>query len=252
MRILAAARSDVGKRRKDNEDRFQIVEGSGFYGVCDGMGGHAAGEIAASVALEAAERTVRHRPWVGQKFLNEGGSIEPVMNLLDRAVRVANAEVFDLSLENRAYHQMGCTMTLLLHLGNSAVLASVGDSRFYLVRGQDVRQLTLDHTIGAEFQRSGLPVPDAMAGSRYTRLLSRSIGTTETVRADVFPLELVVGDRFVICTDGLSDYLGDGRPLVEATQADSPDEVAARLVNFANESGGADNVTVVVGFVEND
>src|SRR5690606_32543960 len=129
MRILAAARSDGGKRRKDNEDRFQIVEASGRYGVCDGMGGHAAGETARRGSLEAAERTVRHRRWVGQKCLKEGGSIEPVMNLLDRAVRVANAQVFDLSLEHRAYHQRGCTMTLLLHLGDSAGLASVRDSR---------------------------------------------------------------------------------------------------------------------------
>ena len=250
MRIQAAGRTDVGREREQNEDLFVVAPDIGLYGVCDGMGGHAAGETAAAVALEAATRVVRHRPWIAERVRSGAAEVDALMALLERSIRVANTDVFSLARENPAYSGMGCTITLLLAAGDHAALASVGDSRFYLLRHGHVQQLTLDHTIGQEALSSGFLKAEDMAGFRYARLLSRAVGTKEAVRADVFPLDLTKGDRFVACTDGLSDYIASEDWLGEQIATGRADEIAERLVSFANESGGSDNITVVVGIVE--
>ena len=249
--MQAAGWSDVGRERVHNEDTFVVDDVMGLYGVCDGMGGHAAGEVAAAVALDAASRTVRHRPWIAETVKQGKGSPERLVTLLDKAAKTANAEVYGLTREYPPYEGMGCTLTLLLTAGNQAALASVGDSRFYLLRHGRAQQLTLDHTMGEELKRVSGAMTPQLAASRYARMLSRAIGVTETVRADIFQLELVPGDRFIVCTDGLSDYITSELWLTEQLSQGGAAQVAQRLVQHANASGGEDNITVVVGVVEN-
>jgi len=246
MRIEAAGASDIGRSRENNEDSFVVDEGLGLYGVCDGMGGHAAGEVAAAVALEAVTRFVRHRPWV---LRGESGSSDALSRLLVRAVSSANADVFALASERPQYREMGCTLTMLLVSAKSIALASVGDSRFYRVRDGEVVQLTVDHTLGEEMRATGALTPEQIASHRYARLLSRAVGIRDSVRADVFGVVLEPGDRFVACTDGLSDYLETPQSLAEHVREGSASEIAERLVAFANRAGGRDNVTAVVGIV---
>lgn len=246
MHIEAAGRTDRGQKREENEDTYVVDDALGLYGVCDGMGGHAAGEVAASVALEALCRTIRHRPWV---LRHTDGPPERLTRLLDRAIETANADVFSLAQEYHYYHGMGCTATMLLCAGSLVVLASVGDSRFYRIREGRARQLTIDHTVGEEMKQSGAMTPEQIASFRYARLLSRAIGTHQTVRADTFVVDLVPGDRFVICTDGLSDYIDRTDQLAAQVASGTAEEIGDRLVAFANEAGGHDNITVVAGLV---
>lgn len=246
MHIEAAGRSDLGRKRRENEDTCVVDSALGLYGVCDGMGGHAAGEVAASVALEALCRTIRHRPWVLQ---DTDGPIGRLTRLLGQAIATANADVFTLAQEYDPYHGMGCTLTVLFGAGSRLALASVGDSRFYLVREGQAYQLTIDHTLGEELRQAGTMTPEQVASLRYARLLSRAIGTRNTVQADTFPVDLVPGDRFVICTDGLSDYIDSTEWLAEQTAHGSAAEISERLIAFANEAGGHDNITVVAGIV---
>ncbi len=210
------------------------------------MGGHLAGEVAAAVALEAAVRTIRHRPWV-----TRGASPSPtaLTRLLERAVATANFDVFSLAQEHGAYSGMGCTLTLLLAAGSTFVLSSVGDSRFYRLRAGTCEQLTIDHTVGEEMVRAGALTREQVAGMRYARLLSQAVGIKETVRADIFTVDFQAGDRFVACTDGLSVYVVDEQALVVQAARGSVEEAAERLVAFANEAGGRDNITAVVGDV---
>lgn len=247
MRIRAVARTDLGRQRDRNEDTFAVDDRLGLYSVCDGMGGHAAGDVAASVALEAAWRTIRQRPWV---LAGGQAPLDALTRLLDRAVAAANADVYALAQEYEPYRGMGCTLTMLLATPQRAALASVGDSRFYLVRQGRARQLTLDHTVGQELVAAGVVPIEDIGKHRYARLLSRAIGVEPRVRADVLGVQLAAGDRFVICTDGLSDYVHSEEQLAKLVQDGSIEEVVARLVGHANEAGGRDNITTVVGQVE--
>ena len=246
MRIDAAGQTDIGRKRTQNEDTF-VADGSlGLYGVCDGMGGHLAGEVAAAVALEALTRTIRHRPWVLE---NTEAPVQTLVDLLDRAVTVANTDVHTLAGENIDYDGMGCTVTMLLVSGDRAALTSVGDSRAYRIRDGAAHQLTVDHTMGQEMMDMGAMTPEEVAHFRYARLLSRAVGIESAVRTDSAAVRLAPGDRFVICTDGLSDYIESEAWLAAEAGSGKPAEVAQRLVTFANEAGGRDNITVVVGHV---
>lgn len=242
--------SDVGRRRDRNEDSFLLNDELGLYAVADGMGGHAAGEVASQTALNAFSAAVDR----GASTL-ETGDADAVSGLLKAAMAAACAEVWRLAEERPDLRGMGCTLTSVVMCGTKAVLAHVGDSRMYLIRQGEAHQLSLDHSMAAELARAGVIKPEQVATHAYAHVLSRAIGTQEAVQADVLAFSVAPGDLLVLCSDGLSDYVPDPQWLAEqaALAADEgPDSLPERLVRFANEQGGKDNITAVVVAIDAD
>jgi len=249
--LLAWAASDPGRVRQNNEDGFLADVGLGLFIVGDGMGGHAAGETASSEALKEIHRyLVEHR--LELEELDLAGREPPsalrqrTLHQLELAVQSACSLVFGLASANPKLRGMGTTSSLILVRGQRAYLAHVGDSRIYLQRGTQLHLLTEAHTVLAELLRRNRLDPEAVKKMPYKHSLSRAVGTQSTVEVDTVDLEVVPGDQFVLCTDGLSEYLEDpgvlSRLLSQGPLAGAP----ARLVHHANEQGGKDNVTALV------
>lgn len=246
MQALGRGNSDVGQKRNQNEDRYVIDDELGLYVVSDGMGGHAAGEVAAETAINAVVERVKA---ARDELLELNGSSVDPARLVDigrTAVEHACAEVYRLATSASEYSGMGCTLTLLLVTGNRATLAHVGDTRLYLHRGGQTYQMTTDHTFSAELVRSGyLKLEDAKKHV-YSNVLTRCIGSQAAVQIDTLGFEVFSGDRFLLCSDGLSEYVPDLEWLTTSLAAKDPDEIPDNLIAFANRAGGHDNITAVV------
>ena len=241
------ARTDVGRSRDHNEDSFLCVPELGLYAVADGMGGHAAGEVASSLAVQSLSAAVRRDRDFIDDFANGDGSVRPedIKNLLGAAVNAANAEVYSAAQATPERRGMGTTLTVLLLVGRRAFIAHVGDSRLYLVRGSEVRQLTEDHSVINELKRRGRLRPEVLDRIPNKNAVTRAVGVFETVEVDTFQVLAAPGDRFVLCSDGLHRYFEQDADL--ATLASDPDEESAtdKLIAFANDRGGADNITAI-------
>lgn len=240
------ARSDVGRTREHNEDTFFTDHALGLYVVADGMGGHAAGEVASSLAAQSVADAVRRERATLDGFRDGSARAEDVKNLLVAAVAHANATVWAAAQADVARRGMGTTLTALLLLGRRAFIAHVGDSRLYLVRNGEVRQLTEDHSVVNELRRRGRLRPEVLAKVKNRNAVTRAVGVFENVEVDSGQFLAAPGDRFVLCSDGLHRYFsgdGDLAPLVEGVTEEA---VTQRLIDYANERGGADNVTAVV------
>lgn len=229
MRYIWATATHPGMVRDNNEDSvFPTSSGdstnSALIIVADGMGGHIAGEVASRIAVNAAassEVPPGDRVAAGNRAIREEVAREP-------------------SLEG-----MGTTMTLLSIVDGTATIGHVGDSRAYLLRGGELKQLTEDHTVAAELVAMGQLSPEGAASHPQRHMLTRTLGLTRFVNVDEIEIEILDGDRILLCSDGLTEMVDDGT--IAATLADgAPDEVAWELVELANRAGGVDNITVVV------
>lgn len=242
------ARSDVGRTREHNEDTFLCDRALGLYLVADGMGGHAAGEVAAALAAQTVAESVQRGASVVRAFAEgvAGVRAEDVKRLLAEAVRAANTAVFDASRADAQRRGMGTTLTALLLAGDRAFVAHVGDSRAYLLRGGEVRQLTEDHSVLNELRRRGRLRDDALAQVRRKNAITRAVGVFETVEVDASMSLAAPGDRYLLCSDGLHRYVEVEAELVGLLSDWSEEAVTQRLVDTANARGGADNITAVV------
>lgn len=232
-----ALRSHRGVIRSENED-FVGAHAPKFAGECgplfvvaDGMGGHAAGEVASRIAVETLLES-----WTN----NQKGQVHQTLRA---AVRTANTEVFSASLD-RACRGMGTTLTALALAGNQACIGHVGDSRAYLVRDNKCLQMTSDHSRVAEMLRMRLITPEQAAKHPARSQLTRSLGATPGVQVDVERTNIVPGDTFVLCSDGLWDLISR-QEIAEATNTADVDETAKILLKSALERGAPDNVTVI-------
>lgn len=229
MRYLWAAASHRGMVRENNEDSiYPTTGGASTQGalliVADGMGGHVAGEVASRIAINAAASSE--------------------LDASDR-VAAANRAIREEVARQPSLEGMGTTMTLLSVEDGMATLGHVGDSRAYLLRVGMLTQMTEDHTVAAEYVAMG-QLSSAEASTHPQRhMLTRTLGLARFVNVDEDSIELLEGDRFLLCSDGLTEMVDEeviGRQLGEGT----PEEVAWRLVELANEAGGIDNVSVIV------
>jgi serine/threonine protein phosphatase PrpC len=225
------ARTDVGRVRATNEDRF--VAHPPLFLVADGMGGQNAGEVAAAITADLLEAAAAD------------GTIRTVADLAE-ALRRANAAVRRRAAGDRALEGMGTTCTAMLVAGSRLMVAHVGDSRAYLLRGGGLRQLTIDHTLMQRLVDEGRLRPVDIATHPQRSVVIRAIGGAADVAADELVIELEPGDRLLLCSDGLTGPLAVGE--IEDALAGTPDPQAAaeRLVELANAAGGADNVTALV------
>lgn len=245
-RYLCAARTDVGMKREHNEDSFLVNEDLGLYLICDGMGGHAGGETASRLAAQTIERELLSAKLrTDDPFAAEAPLAEtPLAGALREAIEGACAAVFRTSRRNPELAGMGTTcISLILH-GAQALVGHVGDSRAYLVRDGEVHQLSEDHSLVNEQVRAGLLSEEEAKQSRLKNIITRSVGFEEDVLVDVLGLETRPGDRFLLCSDGLSNLM-ENEEIRDALLEHALDEVPQVLIQLANQRGGDDNVTVV-------
>jgi protein phosphatase len=238
--------SDVGKKRQTNEDAFYIDDRTGLYVVADGMGGHAAGEVASQEAVETIFGMVKS----GVRTLRElydpldEGEVRKASRLMESAVQAATYMVYSLAELDRGKSGMGTTISAMLVRGGYAVTGQVGDSRIYRVVGDTVEQLTEDHTLIAWQLKQGLITPAEAKTSPHRNVITRAVGNREYVEVDTRLIALEKGDRFLLCSDGLHGYLreGDVAPIVKLGGVDA----CKKFIDLANERGGKDNITAVL------
>jgi len=232
----AAGLSDTGRRRRHNEDAYVVQPP--LFAVADGMGGARAGEIASRLAAE----TLLHDP-------GNGGGVERVTAL----IQAANRRVYDRAHEKSDLSGMGTTMTVALVEDGIVSIGHVGDSRAYLIRSGSMEQLTEDHSLVAELQRSGKLSAQEAEHHPQRSVITRALGTDPDVDVDTYTVEPRPGDVFLLCSDGLTSMVGDEAILgiVEEYRHDL-DDAARALVARANRGGGEDNITVVFFTIEDE
>jgi protein phosphatase len=231
LRIIEqAGRTDVGRQRSANED--SLVVRPPLFAVADGMGGAKAGEVASAVAVEAVEAA------------KESG--EPAEAQLAGIAREANRRIYDLAVADESRRGMGTTLTLAKLHGDEVSLAHVGDSRAYRMRSGELEQLTRDHSLVAELERSGQITPEAAEHHPQRSIITRALGPEPDVEVDTYTLTGRDDDLFLICSDGLTSMISDDEVGSILRSAGSLDEAADALVRAANQSGGKDNITVIL------
>ena len=246
MQIQAYGQSDVGRVREINEDCFFIDAKLGLYIVCDGMGGHAAGEVASATATEAIASYLQQNK---QEIVACDGSQEAlsrVANALNNAVIHGSKTVFDVAASDRGKHGMGTTCVVLLAVGNKGFMANVGDSRLYLARDRDLYQLSVDHNFANEVVAQGMMSVDQARSSPHSHVLTRAVGTQPSVCADLLTFDILEGDTFLLCSDGLHEYTRDAAELHALMQLEGLSTIPDNLVRLALEGGGHDNITAVI------
>ena len=242
MILRSAARTDVGLRRRANEDRYVVSGDLGLYLVADGMGGHTAGQVASRLAAEAALGALR----------TLADAEASLTEKLRYSVAAANREIFAAALAKPELSGMGTTLVVLLVGERRVALAHVGDSRAYLIRGGRIRQLTDDHSLVAELvRRQEISDHDAQRHP-HRHVLTRALGVRRSVEADLAELTPAPGDVFVLCSDGLTGLVGDEEIADEVAAEPDLDALCDRLINLANTRGGEDNITVVLVRCEKD
>jgi len=250
--IRSWARTDIGRKRKHNEDAFLADDGLGLYIVADGMGGHAAGEVASAQAVKSIREALAEGRTVLASFAAAptAESREHVAALVERAIHKACADIYAIAGGDLGKRGMGTTVVALLAAGKNAVVGHVGDSRVYLYRNGRAHQLTEDHTIIQEQLKRGLITRDQVATAENKNVITRAVGIQPSVAVDTLVTDLLPGDLFLLCSDGLHGYLEDAE--LPQLLAQERDKLAGLLVDLALERGGKDNVTAICLSVEAD
>lgn len=236
-----ATRSDVGRIRDRNEDSVFTNPESGVFVVADGMGGHAAGEVASAIA----SRTI------GDSACRDCGSLEALSEQLVEAFFEAGREISRQVDQDPSQSGMGTTATVLrLRRDGSFVIAHIGDSRAYLKRDGRLERVTRDHSWVQEQVERGLITPDQARGHPQSNIITRALGTDPRPTPDLYPGRLQSGDVFLLATDGLTDMLHEDDIAALLEKGTSLDDTAAALVEAANDAGGVDNITVLLVRIE--
>ncbi|MCS6898520.1 MAG: protein phosphatase 2C domain-containing protein [Myxococcales bacterium] len=245
--------TSVGKKREHNEDSFLVDDALGLYAVADGMGGHAAGEVASRMAIEIVTEQVKAGQevlWRLQKEANHDNKLA-AQQLIEKAIQEACARIHKTAQGDRSKRGMGTTFDCVVVAGNRAVLGHVGDSRVYLIRQGKVHRLTEDHTMLAMALKAGIGKKEDFANSDWANSLTRAVGPQPSVQVDTLLLECQAGDRFFLCSDGLHGYLSDEEaPHVIASLASGTP--LSKLIELANDRGGKDNITGVMVALHGD
>jgi protein phosphatase len=244
-RLLIGARTDLGRVRENNEDKFEFYIPSGpaaqgakgsLVAVADGMGGHAAGQIASELGLKTL---------IQRYFADTHADVPGALRM---AVREANAVVYDTaSIPGR--DGMGTTLTAAVVRGPRLYIAQVGDSRLYLLHGETLEQVTEDHSWVAEQVRRGLLTEDEAQYSPFRNVITRSLGNQPEVEPDIIERDVCAGDTLLLCSDGLSGVV-QREEMEKALLSQGPSEACQSLVDLALERGGPDNATVLVARIE--
>jgi serine/threonine protein phosphatase PrpC len=248
IRFYAA--TDVGKVRDHNEDNFLVDKKLALFIVADGMGGHAAGEVASAIAVRAVHEEIKREGELLSDYLSgaTGGSkVTPkdIVALVEHAVQRACSKVHEEAVNDPGKRGMGTTLSVLLVVGNQGFIAHVGDSRIYLARDGRIQQVTEDHTVYNELIKRGKLTREQIEKVQQKNAITRAVGVYERVEVDTLVVELIAGDALVLASDGLHGYLESPEELREPLSREGDESVKA-LVQLANDRGGKDNITTVV------
>jgi PPM family protein phosphatase len=247
MECLSYGKTDVGRKRDHNEDYFLITQEMGIYIVCDGMGGHAAGEVASKLCAESVTYELKQNGQTLSKYreVPNDQNREQVKMLVHQAILNSCQKVFDEAQVDNSKAGMGTTLVLVLVVGNNAFVAHVGDSRVYLFRNSNIHQLTQDHSMVSEMVQQGTITKEQAKNHPYANVITRAIGIRPAVRPDILHLELMGGDKLLLCSDGLTAYMNK-KILIEFFSKLPPKMLPEKLIGVANQRGGHDNITTVI------
>ena len=237
--------SITGNFRENNEDRYAVHPSGRYFIVCDGMGGQSAGEKASELASELVPQRL------DQLLDFRVDDPEKVGTAIDDAVARANSEIMALGEIDPHYHSMGTTIAMMVEVSNSLYVAGVGDSRVYRLQGDELQQLTKDHSLSGALLDAGTITKEEAAVHRYKHVLVRYLGTKEGgtgTQAQQVPLE--PGDRYVLCSDGVTDGVNDAQLQELLRSASEPQPAAEAIVAAAQQGGSRDNITCIVVFVD--
>ncbi len=229
--ILSAFRTDVGKVRANNQDAPIVSEKLRLYGVADGMGGHKGGEVASTSARD--------------DLLRELEGKTPSVATLSGAIEEVNRQIYHQQEHDDALTGMGTTLSVLWMSDNFVYIGHVGDSRVYLLRDGEFRQMTLDHSLVEQLVREGVLTEEEAQNHPMRNIITRAIGTDESVEVDVVVEERRKGDLWLACSDGLHGLVDD-RQMRDALRQYAPEKAADVLLKAALDAGGRDNVTLVI------
>jgi protein phosphatase len=246
--MQAAGMSDKGRVREKNEDAYLLLrEGPVcLFAVADGMGGHAAGEVASTLALQALDDYLHQ--W-GGKLLEKPATLRYLTNFMEEMGAVVNHKVLETARQNALQTGMGTTLTMLLGVNGLWCLGHIGDSRAYLINGSGLYQLTEDHTVVTQLVRSGQLTDQETESHPQRHVLTRALGTDEQAVFDILPQSFKNGDMVLLCSDGLYSML-ESPEIAALVRSDSdPGAALERLIARANERGGTDNITGVLVFL---
>jgi protein phosphatase len=254
VQIVSSGLSDVGRVRTNNEDSFRVVEPLGLFVLSDGMGGEAHGEVASAMAVDIIQKYCETEKEDSGATVLEATpeNWKSQTRRLRSAVRQANYLIYQAAQKNPEQRGMGATVTTVWLKDSMLSVAHVGDSRAYLLRSGNLQQLTNDHSLVAEQVRRGLITPQQAEESEMQSVLLRALGAHPEVDVDVDEVEIYPRDVLLLCSDGLTRMVTE--PEIAGTlQAETmPSAAAEKLIALANESGGIDNVTVIVVRFEDD
>jgi serine/threonine protein phosphatase PrpC len=247
VRRTVFGHTDIGRRRASNEDAYGFDEELGLFVVADGMGGHAAGEVASREAVDTVVANVRREAAV-IRALSDGARDEATvrrgLRAVEAAVQAATYLIFAIAENQPDQRGMGTTVSALVLAGDLGLTAQVGDSRVYQTRDGETSRLTEDHTLVAWQIKQGIISAEEAERSPHKNVITRAVGSREYVQVDTRVFDVRSGDRYLVCSDGLHGYLEDRElaPILEMT----PESAVRRLIGIANERGGRDNITAIV------
>jgi serine/threonine protein phosphatase PrpC len=260
MELKYWAATDVGRQRDHNEDNFLIDKKLRLFVVADGMGGHAAGEVASSIAVHEVRDTLNQNRDLIERFDQGDASVQnvDVLQILEHAVQQACGAINKRAQKEQEKRGMGTTCSLLLIAGPNGAqrgfIAHVGDSRIYLVRQRHTHLLTEDHSLMNELIRRGKIKREDIDNSpykQYKNAVTRAVGVYESVEVETFDLDVLPGDNFLLCSDGLYAYTKD-EELAEILSQPDVNVIPKQLIDKANGGGGHDNITAICIRVPDD
>jgi serine/threonine protein phosphatase PrpC len=246
MQFKVGFKTDIGRKRSQNQDSGISIPELGLFIVADGMGGHRGGETASTTAVETISQCIRKstqlKNWNTEKSLHEKSLIEAFHN--------ANQAIYDRSVKEPALQGMGTTTIALLFKDHNLMIGHVGDSRCYFFRPQAIWQATRDHSLVQEKLRAGLITRKDVKTDRMKNVITRSVGFEEKVNVDIYHMEVQSGDTFLLCSDGLSGLVED-LDILKIVQKDlftenDPQKTVVDLIDAANANGGDDNITSII------
>jgi serine/threonine protein phosphatase PrpC/CRP-like cAMP-binding protein len=248
IRFFAA--TDVGNVREHNEDNFLVDKKLSLFMVADGMGGHAAGEVASAIAVRTIHEEIKREKELLSDFLIGARGASQVTNkdilaLMEHAVHRACSRIHEEAQSDPQKRGMGTTLSALIILGTRGFIAHVGDSRIYLARGGGVQQVTEDHTVYNELIKRGKLTREQIEKVGHKNAITRAVGVYEQVDVDTLMIEVLPGDQFLLASDGLTGYLESTDELAPYVAKDG-DSATKALVDLAKGRGGKDNITVVL------
>ena len=249
MKIRYAAKTDVGMKRTHNEDYFSLIEDEQLFIVADGMGGHASGEVASKMAADTIgefyNRTRDDEDATWPYKMDR--SLSYIENRLVCSIKLANLRIFETSSRDLRYKGMGTTLVSSMVAGDKIYVGHVGDSRAYRVRDGVITQLTRDHSLLEDYKEAK---PDMTEEEErnfpHKNVITRALGMRETVQVDIRAHQIISGDVYILCSDGLSGMLTDPQIQQITSNAKSLERAVAELVDAANRNGGTDNVTTLL------